>query len=159
MSTSPGLMAQDVMTSPPFIINEEASLADVARSMLEKQVGSLIVVDESGVYKGLITERLMLPQKGHIPFNRGEIFKVLAGHIGSLGELMEVMKQLSSRPVSEFAKGDVPTTHPTQPIDKVADTMMVNEVHHLPVIDKKRPVGMISRHDFLKVYTQKNLDS
>ena len=51
---------KDVMSSPPVVIDEKASITDAARIMAEHKIGCLPAVDERGLLVGIVTETDLL---------------------------------------------------------------------------------------------------
>src|SRR5208283_2783425 len=51
---------KDLMEVPPVVIPENSTVDEAASMMWEKNIGSLIVVGDSGTMVGIVTERDML---------------------------------------------------------------------------------------------------
>lgn len=50
-----GLMAEDVMTTNPFIVDEDTSLYEVVETMASYKYGSVLIVDAEQKLKGIFT--------------------------------------------------------------------------------------------------------
>ncbi len=59
-SKAEGLVAADVMSSPPIVVACECRLADAARLMQERNVRRLIVVEERGKIAGIVSRSDLL---------------------------------------------------------------------------------------------------
>jgi len=109
-----------------FSISPEATLAEMAEALVQRNCGSLVVLD-AGRMIGIITERDLI--KSYVSTRCG------------LAELR----------VADFMTRDVVTGSPT---DDVADTMGLltqRRIRHLPILDQdRRLVGMISIGDVVK---------
>ena len=57
---SQGLVASDVMTSPPITVSEDELLGDAARLMQERNVRRLVVVNERGKIAGVVSRSDLL---------------------------------------------------------------------------------------------------
>ena len=147
------LQAKDLMTSPAKQVTEESCIKEAAEDMLENRIGALAVVDANGKYRGVISERMLLPHKSRIPFLREAIYKVLATHHGSISDLVHEMERMGDEPVKNATDYTAPCVAPEAAAIAVAEIIITHDAHHVPVVDNGTPVGMISRHDFLKVYT------
>ena len=55
------------MSSPPVTIEADAPIEDAARSMAERKIGCLPVVDDAGGFVGLITETDVLRHFAGLP--------------------------------------------------------------------------------------------
>jgi acetoin utilization protein AcuB len=54
-------------------------------------------------------------------------------------------------PVSSIMATDIYTVSPTDTLDKVNDIFNAHQIHHVPVVQFKKLVGIISKADFNKV--------
>lgn len=118
---------KDLMEVPPVTILSTATVDEAASLMWEKNIGSVMVVDESGAMTGIVTERDML-------------FAVTKGLTGK------------DVPVSSITSKTELKATPTQSIATAVETMRKGGVRHLPVVDKEgRPLGMISMRDALDI--------
>lgn len=118
---------RDLMEVPPVTVTEDTTLEEAAGIMWEKNIGSVIVVDKSGVIAGILTERDII---------------------------FSVTKSLTGRgiPVSSIMSKTSLMANPNENIITSLDRMMKAGVKHLPVVDKQgKPVGMISMRDALNI--------
>ncbi|EZQ04742.1 histidine kinase [Candidatus Acidianus copahuensis] len=51
---------KDIMRTPLVVIEEDRSINEAASMMIEKSIGSLVILDDAGKIKGIITERDLL---------------------------------------------------------------------------------------------------
>lgn len=105
-------------------VEKDITIPEAAKKMKENNIGCLVVVDSRGEFTGILSERDILN-------------KVLA--IEPSGEL--------------FVK-DIMTTKAIvcdmdSSIEKVEELMAVNNIRHVPVVEKGRAVGMISSRDIV----------
>ncbi|BAA79182.1 conserved hypothetical protein [Aeropyrum pernix K1] len=122
---SPRLKAKHVMSTPPVTIEVGRSIAEAARLMAERGVGSLIVVDKQGLVKGILTER--------------DIINSLAsGKACAEGKVEDIM---SRNPI---------VASPDDDLEIIIEKMRDMNIRHIPVIDEDgRPLGMISVRDII----------
>ena len=59
--------AGELMASPAVTLKANCTVADVAEEMVEKSVGSIILVDDEGIYQGIITETAVPAYAVRIP--------------------------------------------------------------------------------------------
>ncbi len=119
------LRAEDIMTAPPVTVKPDASIKDVAMLMRKNKVGSVLVVDEEGKLRGIITEHDLVYacSEGWHPENR---------------QAWEIMTE------------DPITVQPHEEIVEVIKKMRDAGIRHIPVVDKDgKPLGMISARDVL----------
>lgn len=146
------VFVKELMISPVLTIRIDATVAEAAKQMLLNRVGSVVVVDENGHYAGLITERMMLPEESLIPFMRGKAFRVLGREIGNFEMIEETMAELSSYAVGEVMSTDHPVVPPETHMGKAVELMVSKNVHHICVVENRLPVGIVSKHDLLKLF-------
>jgi CBS domain-containing protein len=67
--------------------------------------------------------------------------------LGAFRTVAGVKKQ----PITKVMSKEVITAHRGQPLSEVWDILRDNRIHHLPVVDGTKPVGLISATDILKL--------
>lgn len=119
------LRAEDIMTQPPITTKLNTKIVEAAKTMIEKRIGSLLVVDDEGKLRGIITERDI-------------VFATSQGWDPTQREVWEVM---SENPI---------TVTPDTDIVKVIEKMRTMDVRHMPVVDDEgKPAGVIASRDVL----------
>jgi CBS domain-containing protein len=115
----------EIMTRDVFTTTGDVSVADVANSMVKGRFGSAVVMEGSWLV-GIFTER--------------DVLRAAAS--GS---------DLTSSPVSDWMTRDPVTAGPDVNADDAAETMMGQGFRHLPVVDGKTVLGIVSLRDILRV--------
>ena len=118
------LTARDLMTDRVVTIGPDAFLQEAIEVIIEMQVSGLPVVDASGQLIGIITE-----------------FALLTTAYDAT---------TACETVGQHMTADVLTVNADDLIRKVADQFIVHRVRRVPVLDKGRIVGLITRRDVLK---------
>jgi CBS domain-containing protein len=122
----------DFMRKSLITIEEAASVQEAANRMKDKNISSLVVVDEIGRPLGLITERDL-------------VRKVCIRDV-STSKL--IIKEIMSSPLI--------TIDSNSSASEAADMMLRNNVRHLLVVDSKssegldKPIGIVTPLDFTK---------
>jgi len=114
----------DVMIADPLVVAPEDTLGEVAEQMRDRDVGSALVA-EYGRLVGVLTSRDML--------------RALAGRVHS--SEARVRQWMTAEPIVVSAK----TT-----LEVAAILMTEHHIHHLPVVEGERPVGMIGMRDAVR---------
>ena len=123
----PGILnhVNEVMIRNVATISPDTSLAEAAKHMEERAIGSLVVVDKDRVV-GILTER--------------DFLKLAAkGYDSTTGK------------VSEGMNTRVIKCEPTTTITDAFVIMKRNRVRHLPVLEKEQLVGIITLNDLVSV--------
>lgn len=137
--------ANELMTSPvtalitrdPVSILTTASVQDAARCMTKASISSLLILHppehvKAGCIAGIITDR------------------DLRTRVVSAG--------LSySTPVAEIMTEELITVESTQYVFEAMLAMLRNNLHHLPVMQRERPVGVIAISDIIRYESQNSL--
>lgn len=101
------------------------SLAEAARSLHERRVGAMVVVDGDKVV-GILSERDI-------------IAAVAKDGSGCL-----------TRPISDYMTRDVVFAKPADAIDSLMERMTERRIRHLPVLHEERLAGIVSIGDVVK---------
>ncbi|MCS7129069.1 MAG: CBS domain-containing protein [Candidatus Caldarchaeum sp.] len=119
------LKASDLMSSPPVVVGEDATIDDVSRVMWDSGVGSVLIVDRENKLVGIITERDILYAASHLMF----------------GKDVKAKSLMSKNLVTANAEDIVVSV-----VEKMKDF----NIRHIPVVDSEgRPLGVISSRDVL----------
>jgi CBS domain-containing protein len=112
-----------LMSAPVETVRPHTPLDEAAAQLLEHNIGSAVVVDEDGHLEGILT---------------ATDFVRLAANDAVASDVR----------VEEYMSTDVVTTTANHPITSVADTMIDNRFHHVPVVDDEEGViGIITTTD------------
>jgi CBS domain-containing protein len=115
---------KEIMTSDVFTIERDATVADVAGSMLKGRVGSAIVMNGSFV-TGIFTER--------------DVVRAAASG-----------KDLTASKAADWMTSDPVTVEGGMDAEEAAEIMMSNGFRHLPVLEGQTLVGIVSLRDVLR---------
>lgn len=131
-STAPITPVGEIMSERLETINLLNTAQEAAIKMSDKNVSSLVVLDDNGRAVGIISERDLTR-------------RVCTKDIPS-----------SSVTIENVISSPVKTVPSETPIDELADVMVRNKVRHMVVVDKNQePVGIISATDIV-AYVREN---
>ena len=124
----------DLMRKKLISVEESASVQEAAKKMMDKNISSLIVVDENGRPIGLVTERDFVRK---VCIQDAYTSKIIT-------------KKIMSSPLITIESRSSPS--------EAIDTILQNNVRHLLVVDNNktlddkedRPIGMITPLDFTR---------
>jgi CBS domain-containing protein len=141
------LLVRDLMSRRVVTIGPDASLKEAARSLVEWGISGLVVVDEGGVVRGVLSEADFLPkERGRVPRRRfGHLF-------GEPSQSRADGQRLAARTVGEAMSSPAVTIDADRPIAEAAARMLDKRVTRLPVMDAGRMVGIVTRSDLLRAY-------
>jgi len=114
------------ITSKDLIKVEQQTNMDIcARTMLEKKISSIVVVDNEGVLKGIIT--------------KSDMVEAYARHYPS------------KLKVDQYMTKKVITVAPDENLHKILLLMSDNQISRVIVTRDNKPIGIVTGHDLLSV--------
>ncbi|MEY8015479.1 MULTISPECIES: CBS domain-containing protein [Mycobacterium] len=106
-------------------INPDATVQELLAGLAEQNIGAMVVIDAEGVV-GIVSER--------------DVVRQLHAHGASV----------LSRPVSKIMTAAVATCTKADTVDTVSVLMTTQRVRHVPVLDGKKLIGIVSIGDVVK---------
>jgi CBS domain-containing protein len=146
----PRVTVAEIMSQPVVTAGEDATLEDLARLMLERGIGSVPLVDARGKLSGIITERDLTGKERYAGRAVGRV-PHLFGQWATPAELEALYHAGRTLPAREIMSVPVITTTADELVVDVVQRMVRQERGHLPVVRDGVPVGMVTRHDLLKL--------
>jgi sulfide:quinone oxidoreductase len=110
-------MVGEIMSSEVLVVAPEDTLGEIAERMRERDVGSAVVSD-SGRLIGILTSR--------------DLLDAFAGRVHP--SEARAREWMTSEPITVVA---------TTPVTVALQLMTDHAIHHLPVVEGERPVGMV----------------
>ena len=142
------------MSQPPVTIQELESLEDAAKKMLDKGIGCLPVVDETGKIVGVITESSFSAKSKGFPFSTYRAPQVLGQWLSQNG-IQKIFDAARDLPVSEFMSKPPITIDEEESVNRAVELMLEHDINRVPVVRNGIPVGMIARHDLLRLMARR----
>lgn len=143
------MFAKDLMTSPVITIQEDSTVLEAARLMLERDVSVLPVLDASDRLVGILS---------HSDFGLSPKYRPLVDNIYSLLGASSTPQHIeaTAHRVGNKRVGDVMRRHPItvspeDSVERITRLMLRYQIRRLPVVENGKLVGIITRHDFLKL--------
>lgn len=137
----------DIMTPRAITVRPEASVAEAARLMLRDGISGLPVVDAAGAVIGIVTEGDLLRRaETGTERRRPRWVEFLLGP----GKLAGEYVRSHARKVEEVMTAKVVAAAPATPVEEVVALMERHRIKRLPVLERGRLVGMISRANLLQ---------
>lgn len=114
---------RDVMTANPQALPASTMAREAAEEMRANGIGDVIVVDEHGRLSGILTDRDI-------------VVRVVAE-----GRDPRVAR------IGDIASHDLVSVAPADPVERAVQLMREKAVRRLPVVEKGKPVGIVSIGD------------
>ena len=143
------LKAKDIMTRGVITVEEQTTLEEFARLLVEHQISGTPVIDGDGNLKGIATENDLINRntKLHIP----TILRLFDAFI-PLGNsrLEEEIKKMAASHVRDIMTRKVITINQETTLEDIATMMMEKKIHLLPVVQEGKLVGIVGKRDLIK---------
>lgn len=144
------MKARDIMTYPVHTVAEDCTLQDAARTMLGHNIGCLPVTNSEGILTGILTESDFAAKEKGIPFSLYRFPQVFGEWMPKRG-VEKMYAAARSRHVREFMSRGVTSVDVADDIEAVITKMQKAGFHRIPVVAGGKPVGIITRHDLLRL--------
>ena len=114
----------------PVTIASTALLGDALQMMVDREIGALLVTDESKQLVGILTER------------------------DYLTKVVGLIADYARQPLKMAMTANPESVSPTDSLAFALQKMEVGGYRHLPVVEEGRPVGIISVRDVIRHITR-----
>lgn len=138
-----------IMSAPVVTVPLGTSLADAARAMLDRDIGSVLCVDAGGRARGIVTDSDFTARTVGIPFSTFRAPQLLGRWLDEDG-VERIYQEARERTVDEIMSEPVHAVDEGAGVEEVLDLMLRRNLKHVPVVRDGHPVGMVARHDLLK---------
>ncbi|MBU4489768.1 MAG: CBS domain-containing protein [Actinobacteria bacterium] len=149
------LRVEQAMTADPITVSPETSVTDVARIMVDKGIGGVPVVGESGELLGIVTESDLIVHDSDVEFPSFVHF--LTGYVfvpGSLHRFEEKFRRAVANTAGEVMTAEPLTVEVTDPVEDVATTMSNKKMKRFPVMREGKLVGIITMADIVRLISE-----
>lgn len=144
------LTAKDIMTKEVVTVTTGTSIRDLAEIMTLHRIGNVPVVNDAGELIGIVTESDLIEQDKsfHIPTVISLFDWVI--YLESEKKFEKELQRMTGQTVGEIYTKEVMTVTPTTTISEIADLMCDKKIHSLPVVEKGKLIGIVSRIDLIR---------
>jgi len=142
----------ELMSSPVVTAPESTTLQEIARLMLERHVGSVPIVDAGGRLVGIVTDGDFVGTERSVPLAFPAVHLPHAlGRWIEAGTFELIAEEVGACPVREVMSSPVATAREDDSVQEVVERMISGDIGHVPVVRDGRPVGIVTRHDVLRL--------
>jgi CBS domain-containing protein len=141
------MRAHQIMTRPVITVTLETKIVDAAKTMLQKNVSGLPVVDATGKLVGIVSEGDFI-RRSEIGTQRkrGRFLKFILGP----GKAAADFVQEHGRKIAEIMTPNPLTISEDTTLEHIVELMEKNHVKRLPVTRGDTIVGIVSRSNLLQ---------
>ena len=144
------MKVREIMSSPVVTANEDDSLEQCARKMLELKIDELPVVNDGGELTGFLSVTDFVAKKTTVSFSRTEILE-LFGQWFDKREIERIYEDAGRITAKEVMSSPVISIGPDESVKEVFEKLAGAGIHSVVVVEDEKPVGLVSVSDFLKL--------
>jgi CBS domain-containing protein len=144
-------LVRDIMDAAPVTVSPDASVEEVVRTLRDRELPGVPVVDADGRCVGIVTEAdLVLPDDQgdlHIP----HYINLFGGTVflEPLGRFEQRLRKAFASKATDMMTSDPDTVAPDTTVQEAARLIHRSGHNRLPVIEDGRLVGVVTRVDVL----------
>jgi len=144
------LTAKDIMTSEVITVSLDTSVRELADILWKNMISGAPVLDETGGLVSVVTESDLIYQnkRVHIPTAISILDSVIL--LESPDKTEREIKKMAGVAVRDICAKELITVTADTPLDEIASIMSEKKSHTLPVVDKKKLIGIIGKSDIIR---------
>lgn len=141
------MKASDIMTTGVVSVGPDASVQDIAATLLRNRISAVPVVDPSGRLVGIVSESDLMRRAEAGTERRHSAWLEM---FTSKQTLADEFVKSHSRKIADVMTRKVVTVTPDTPIAEVAHVLERNRIKRVPVMSDGKVVGIVSRANLLQ---------
>ena len=140
--------AQDVMVSPVVTANENATVQEVAKLMIDRRISAVPVIDAAGKLAGIVTESDLM-RRAEIGTERH--YSWWLSMLADAGTLAADYVKSHAASVKDIMTRKVKTAAPDTPLHELAEIFEKNHIKRVPIVNRNGElVGIVSRANIIQ---------
>jgi CBS domain-containing protein len=140
------ITASDIMTEHVIVINKEMPLDQAAHLMLRDRISGYPIADENMEIIGVVTLTDLFVLIDKMAKEAGFGIDTKKDKKKLLEENIALVKDM---PIKEIMTKNVISVPPDMPVLDIIEAVVKWNIHFFPVMERKKLVGIVSRHDIL----------
>ena len=149
------MKARDVMVSPVISVKPSCTVKEVAKTLLERRISAVPVVDDSGKLAGIVSEGDLM-HRAEIGTQRRHSWwlRVLTGDDALAAEYTKA----HARTVADVMTREVITASPDTPLHEIAALLERHSIKRVPIVRDGALLGIVSRANLLQALASSHKD-
>jgi CBS domain-containing protein len=144
------MKARDVMVSPVITVKPHASVQEVAKTLVDRRISAVPVVDDVGKLVGIISEGDLMhrSETGTERQYRRWMIRLVAGDASLPADYIKA----HGRKAADIMTKNVITVSPEEPLDEIAILLERNSIKRVPIVTGGQLVGIVSRANIVQAF-------
>ena len=148
------LYARDIMTKEVLTVSPETSIAELYKTLENRQIGGVPVVDKDGRLVGVSTQSDLLERARDLEMPPAVNILDFHFYLQIPSHLLRKVEKMLGTSVGDCMTPDPVTVAPDTPVSQIAALMAKQKVHTIPVVKAGKIVGIIGKMDLVRAMAQ-----
>ena len=146
------MLVKDIMTKDVITVKKEASIREIAQTIVDHDVSGLPVMDDDGTVCGIVSEGDLV-RKEFAPELPDELCILGAViYYSGLREYQDAFRKIAAISAEQLMTKKIISVKADDDVSEVAKILYNKHVKRVPVLDeKKHLLGIVSRRDIVKM--------
>ena len=146
------MLVKDIMTKDVITVKKEASIREIAQTIVDHDVSGLPVMDDDGTVCGIVSEGDLV-RKEFAPELPDELCILGAViYYSGLREYQDAFRKIAAISAEQLMTKKVVTVKAYDDVSDVARLMRDRHIKRVPVLDDEgHLIGIVSRQDIVKM--------
>jgi CBS domain-containing protein len=148
------LKARDIMTTEVLTVSPETSIAALSKTLENRKIGGLPVVDKGGRLLGVITQSDLVERARDLELPPAINILDFHFYLQIPSHLLQRVEKMLGTTVGDCMTPNPVTVAPDTPVSRIAALMAKQKVHTIPVLEGGKIVGVIGKMDLVRAMAQ-----
>ena len=146
------MLVKDIMTKDVITVKKEASIREIAQTIVDHDVSGLPVMDDDGTVCGIVSEGDLV-RKEFAPELPDELCILGAViYYSGLREYQDAFRKIAAISAEQLMTKKIISVKADDDVSEVAKILYNKQVKRVPVLyEKKHLLGIVSRRDIVKM--------
>ena len=144
------LYARDIMTTEVLTVSPETSIADLSKTLENRRIGGVPVVDPDGRLVGVITQSDLVERARDLELPPAINILDLHIYLQIPSHLIQRVEKMLGTTVGDCMTPNPVTVAPDTSVSQIAALMAKQKVHTIPVLKGGKIVGVIGKMDLVR---------
>lgn len=144
------MLARDIMTHQVVTVTPDMLVPEVAKLLLEHKISGVPVVNAEHELIGIVSEGDLISKKANL--KTPPVLSLLGGfiYLESPNRFETELRKVTAVKVKDLMTKKVIAVSEDTPVSEVASIMVEKKINRVPVLRRKKLVGIITRADIVR---------
>ena len=148
------LRVKDIMQTDVVTVVSDTTVEELADLLAERKVSGVPVIDGEDLVVGMVSEADVIMQDADLHFPRYVQLLESIIYLESVRKFEERYRKAFGAKVADIMSTEVVTVSPEASVREAATLMADRKVNRLPVTERRRLVGIVTRGDIVRAIAE-----